>query len=137
MNINNKPMKIFILDDDEISNELTNIILNMSGIHDVDFRHSGREAIKYLDENREKSTFPDLIFVDINLPGMNGFDFIENYEKTYMNMNPDTRIIMLTNSVSEEEKFKALTYDSVIEFWSKPLNINILQDVLSRFGIRS
>lgn len=130
-------MKIFILDDDEISNELTNIILNMSGIHDVDFRYSGREAIKYLDENQEKNTFPDLIFVDINLPGMNGFDFIENYEKTYMNMNPATKIIMLTNSVSEEEKFRALTYESVIEFWSKPLNINILKEVLARFSIRS
>ncbi|HLN20321.1 MAG TPA: response regulator [Bacteroidales bacterium] len=130
-------MRVFILDDDEISNELTSIILNLSGIEHIDVRHSGREAVRFLDEHQEKNTFPDLIFVDLNLPGMNGFEFIEFYEKTYLNMNPETKIIMLTNSVNEDEKFKALTYESVIDFWSKPLNINPLEEVLSRISVRS
>lgn len=130
-------MKIFILDDDDISNELSKIILNLAGINDIEYRGSGKEAIKYLDDCHEKGLFPDLILVDINLPGMSGFNFIEHYESNYMNLNPGTRLIMLTNSVSDEEKFRALTYNSVIDFWSKPLTFSQIDDILKTFGVKT
>jgi CheY-like chemotaxis protein len=128
-------MKIFILDDDEISNELSRIILNSLEENDIDTRASGKEAMEYLEECREEGEFPDLIFVDLNLPGMNGFDFINIYEKKYMPLNPGSRIIMLTNSVVEEDRDEAMKYDSVLDFWSKPLSIPKMKDLLRTIRI--
>ncbi len=129
-------LKIFILDDDEIGNELSRIILNMAGIEDIVFRRSGKEAIRYLDECLKADNFPDLIFCDLNLPGMNGFDFIEYYEANYRNYFPGTGIIMLTNSIMSEDQDKAMNYGSVIDFWSKPLTANNLGEIVSKFRIK-
>ncbi|HEX2969714.1 MAG TPA: response regulator [Bacteroidales bacterium] len=129
-------MKIFILDDDEISNELSRLILNMSGVENVEYRRSGKEAIKHLDECMKFDDFPDLIFVDLNLPGMNGFEFIEFYEAHYRNYFPETGLILLTNSVMEDDKFNAKNYESVIDFWSKPLTSNNLEEIIERYKIR-
>lgn len=114
-------IKIFILDDDEIGNELSRTLLHMSGIDDVTFRFSGRESIKYLDECLHTENFPDMILVDLNLPGMDGFAFIENYDINYRNYYPGTGVIMLTNSIVAEDKFTALKNNSILDFWSKPL----------------
>lgn len=130
-------MRIFILDDDEISNELSRIILNLSGVEDIDFRGSGKEAIKYLDDCLRDDHFPDVIFVDLNLPGMDGFDFIQHYEAHYRNYYPRTGIILLTNSVVEDDRYRAKNYESVIDFWSKPLTSNNIEELISRFRIKS
>ncbi|MGE5419638.1 MAG: two-component system response regulator [Chloroflexota bacterium] len=130
-------MKIFIIDDDEISIELSRIILNMSDVEDVDYRGSGREAIKYLDDCFKREAFPDLIFLDINLPGMDGFAFISHYEAHYKNFFPDTGIVLLTNSVTEDDRYRAENYDSVIDFMSKPLTSNNLDELMKTLRNRS
>lgn len=130
-------MKIFILDDDEISNELSKIILNLSGISDIDIRTTVFDSISYLSERAKENKFPDLLFVDLDLPGMDGFAFIDYYEKHYMKKYPDSRIVMLTNSVIEEDRERALTYESVIEFWTKPLTVNNLNEIIRNKGIRT
>jgi CheY-like chemotaxis protein len=128
-------MKVLILDDDEISNELSRIILNSMEINDIDIEATASDALQYLDECKREGEFPDLLFVDLNLPGMNGFDFIELYEKIYMQYNPGSRIIMLTNSVVDEDRDEAMRYDSVLDFWSKPLSIPKLKDLLRTIRI--
>lgn len=130
-------MKIFIIDDDEISIELSRIILSMSDVENVDYRGSGREAIKYLDECLKNDGFPDLIFLDINLPGMDGFDFIRHYEAHYRNFFPETGIILLTNSVIEDDRYRAENYESVIDFWNKPLTSNNFDDLMRRLKIKT
>jgi CheY-like chemotaxis protein len=128
-------MKVFILDDDEISNELSRIILNSMEINDIDIGTSATEAIDYMEQCKEEGEFPELLFVDLNLSGINGFSFIRLYEKNYMQYNPGSRIIMLTNSVVEEDRDEAMKYDSVLDFWSKPLSIPKLKDLLRAIRI--
>lgn len=129
-------MKIFILDDDEISNELSRIILNLSGFSDIDIRTSVFDAISYLNERARNDSFPDILFVDLDLPGMDGFSFIEYYEKNYKKKYPDSRIVMLTNSVIEEDRTKAMKYESVIDFWTKPLTVNNLNEIIKSKDIK-
>lgn len=129
-------MKIFILDDDEISNELSRIILNLWGIRNIDIRTSVFDSISYLSERARENSFPDLLFVDLDLPGMDGFAFIEYYEKHYKKKYPDAGIVMLTNSVIEEDRDRALKYESVIDFWTKPLTVNNLNDIIRSKGIK-
>lgn len=130
-------MKIFILDDDEISNELSKIILNLSGMLDIDIRTTVFEAISYLSERARENAFPDILFVDLDLPGMDGFAFIEYYEKHYKKKFPDARIVMLTNSVIEEDRIRALKYESVSDFWTKPLTVNNLNDIIRSRDVKT
>lgn len=130
-------MKIFILDDDEISNELSRIILNLSGMHDIDIRTTVFDSISYLSERARENAFPDLLFVDLDMPGMDGFAFIDYYEKHYKTKYPDSRIVMLTNSVIEEDRERAMKYETVIDFWTKPLTVNNLNKIIRSKGIRT
>lgn len=126
---------IFILDDDNISNELNKILFRLSGITGVEIRTSGREAIEYLQQCKENSAFPDILFVDLHLSGMNGFEFIRDYERNFMRYNPGHRIIILTNSILEEDRKKAMEFDSVLDFFSKPLNKNKIREILARLNV--
>jgi CheY-like chemotaxis protein len=122
--------KIFIVDDDELHNDLSLMTLQIMGITDVECRTSGRDALAYLAECRQHSRFPDIMFVDLYMPGMSGLSFIKRYESEYMKDNPDCRVIMLSNSILEEEKNEALRYKSISDFWSKPLNKSRLQSLI-------
>lgn len=130
-----KEMKIFILDDDDISNELSKIILGTMDITDIDVCTNAEEAIEYLQRSKEENDFPDLMFVDINLRGMSGFEFINLYESEFMEHNPGSKIIMLTNSVVDEDREEAMKYDSVLDFWSKPLSIPKMKELLRTMKI--
>ena len=121
--------RILILDDDHISNELNKLVLNMLGVTNIDIMTSGQEALQYLEECRHNNLFPSLMFVDINLPGMSGFDFVKEYESHYMFHSPGTKIIILTNSIMDEDRDKSVSFDSVLDFMSKPLNKKKIQEI--------
>jgi len=121
--------KIFILDDDSISNELNRLVFRFMGINDVEIRMNVNEALHYLQQCTENNACPDLLFVDLNLPGMSGFEFIAEYEKKFMKFNPGQRIVILSNSISDEDRQKATEHVSVLDFLSKPLNKNKLKEI--------
>lgn len=128
-------LKIFILDDDRINNDLNEIMLNSMGINDIDIRTTAKEALDYLVECSHTDAFPVIMFVDLNLPGMNGFDFIEHFEKNYRNKYPEARIVMLTNSILQEDRIRALQYESVLDFLSKPLTTGKMKELLDRVHV--
>ncbi len=114
-------IKILLLDDDELANELVVFILELADIKDYHICTSGVKALEYLKMCSSENNFPDVIFVDINMPGMNGFEFIEHYERDYRERSPESRVILLTNSVLANEKKQAMQHESVHGFWNKPL----------------
>lgn len=125
--------KIFILDDDEMHNDLNTLILKTMGYEDVVCRTSGKEALQYLELCRKNNDFPNVMLVDLNMSGMDGFTFIRLYEEHFRSLSPGLRIIMLTNSIFEDEKMEAMQYESVSDFWSKPLNKKKLKEVLEKY----
>jgi CheY-like chemotaxis protein len=114
--------KILILDDDELGNELVSYLLASEGITDYEFQTSGEDALNYLEKCKQESNFPAIMFVDINMPGMDGFDYVTKYEEMYRKDSPHTHVVMLTNSVLSSEKQLALSYESISDFWNKPLS---------------
>lgn len=74
------------------------------------------EALSLLEET---TSFPEVIYVDINMPVQNGFDFIEQYERKYLPFKPEARLFMLSSSLRHEDKQQALNYPSVKGFMSK------------------
>jgi CheY-like chemotaxis protein len=125
--------KILLLDDDVMHNDLNALIIKTMGYENVSSRTSGRAALVYLDVCKENNDFPDIMLVDLNMSGMDGFSFIRQYEELFRKFSPKSQIIMLTNSIFDDEKNEALQYESVSDFWSKPLNKKKLKEVLETY----
>ena len=109
---------VLVVDDDNICNFLTVKALKKANIKgNIDVVLNGLEAINKLKENK---TFPDLILLDINMPVMNGIDFLRNYKSE--GFEGKTKIAMYTSSVRAIDKFKALEYADVCDFIHKPIS---------------
>lgn len=112
-------MNVIFIDDDEDLNFLQERMCSRSkSVNHYYVASSALETLEYLSET---SVAPDVIFVDINMPVMNGFQFIEEFEKNYFHKFPDTQLYVLSSSVRSDDRRKSLSYRSVKDFLIKPL----------------
>ncbi len=117
--------KIILIDDDDLTNVLNTKIINsvlpdalVEVFIDVDV------ALDWIKINDTKGDF--LLFLDINFPGRNGWDFMEDYSK----LSVQSKVIMLSSSIVNADRTKALAYKSVVQYMSKPLSFDFLETVL-------
>ena len=119
-------INLLVIDDDDINIFIIKKIVEKTGFPvNMVAKTNGQLAIDYLNEivdNAEE--FPHLILIDINMPVLNGWEFIEAYEK--MNITKAVDMYMLSSSVYENDIEKAKTYKVVKGFISKPLSIDRL-----------
>jgi CheY-like chemotaxis protein len=111
-----KELKILLVEDDEITNFLSRIVLKKIGITQVDAVLDGQKAIQYLDNG-----CPDLIYLDINMPIMDGFEFLEARKMTGFSEEP--KVAILTSSIMQSDRIKAGKYPCVIDYIEKPLTV--------------
>ena|SRR5581483_671192 len=132
---------ILLVDDDEPTNFLNRMAVEeLDCVDYIRVIPSAREALDFLhcagskpDPKNDECPKPEIIFLDINMPAMDGWEFLENYEAM-----PDTNknsviVIMLTTSFNPEDELKARKIPSVKEFRNKPLTAAMLQDVLTKY----
>jgi CheY-like chemotaxis protein len=121
--------RILIIDDDTTNNFINTLIIKRSGMaENLKIFTKTSEAIHFLDN--AGSDFPDIILVDINLPVLDGWDFLKHYYKMGHNLRK-TVIAMVSSSVFKEDQIKAKSFDRVVEFISKPLTPEKLELVAS------
>lgn len=87
----------------------------------VEVATNGQEAVDYLRTCTDDMR-PNLILLDINMPVMNGFEFMEVYENEFAENSECVILMMLTTSANSADLEKARAYNQVTEFMSKPLN---------------
>jgi CheY-like chemotaxis protein len=94
----------------------------------------GRKAMKKLERIVEKGgyEFPDVILLDIDMPVMNGFEFLAAYQEAFHDEFPNTLICMLSASIRPEDKLRAKEYSFVSHFIRKPLSIESFQLILTQ-----
>ncbi|WP_276166348.1 response regulator [Zobellia alginiliquefaciens] len=90
----------------------------------------GKKAIEYL---KSLTTFPELIFVDINMPTMDAWEFMEVYEKMDMSLKINTRVILLTTAIIPSDKEKMGRFSEIDAIMFKPLNENAIKEVMSEY----
>ena len=131
----NKLNTVLVIDDDEPTNFLNQMIIEESGCAEhVMALQSGQEALEYL--TREKESWlkgPDLIFLDINMPAMNGWEFLEKYRQLTKEQQAKVMVVMLTTSLFPEDKLKAQEIPEVSGFENKPLTAEKLDRIVKKF----
>jgi CheY-like chemotaxis protein len=121
---------LFILDDDTITTHLMNeIIKDLSFVKQFHIENNGWQALDYLQKISQQGIFPDVLLIDLKMPEMDGFEFIEHYEELYFSGHPDSLLMVITSSVSERDRQKAMQHKSVSRFLHKPLTVSTLEEI--------
>ncbi|MES2416832.1 MAG: response regulator [Bacteroidota bacterium] len=126
----NHKLNLLVIDDDDINIFIIKKIVEKTG-YDIkmEARSNGQQAIDYLNEAIALGQpLPSLILVDINMPVMNGWEFIEAYEALAIDHQVDMYI--LSSSVYENDIEKTKGYSAVKGFISKPLSIERLTELI-------
>lgn len=125
---------ILLVDDDEPTCFYNKLVIEQSGCTEkVIMAHSGKQALEYLNnclDDNSSNPCPDLIFLDINMPAMNGWEFLEHYKNLQSCKKGGVMIIMLTTSLFPEDQQKAAEIPEISGFEHKPLNAKKLKQVL-------
>lgn len=123
---------ILLVDDDEDDNYYHQIIINkMNIVNKIDIAKNGIEAIAYL--KNETHTPPDLIFLDLNMPKMNGWEFLERYKNLNIEQRAKVLIIILTTSANPDDIQRAKEIEEVTGFNTKPLTKEYLAEILEQY----
>ena len=114
---------ILLIEDDPITVMVCDRIIKMIGFSNhVQTKENGQEGIDYISNAiKENKELPDIIFLDINMPIMNGWDFLEAFESIKQQLSKVPRILILSSTVDPEDYKKAEKFPAVEGFISKPL----------------
>lgn len=120
--------KVLLIDDDRSMNFLSQEILRyMNAAKEILVAEDGVAACKLLDQQK----CPDLIFLDIRMPRMDGFGFLETIERSGKCKN--VRVVMLTSSIRREDQEKALSYSHVVDYCEKPLTEEMIEKITDKY----
>ncbi len=120
--------KVLLVDDDDIVNSINSVIIKHAKFaNQVESINNVPGAIQLLSEAKSNGETPDVIFLDLNMPGLDGWDFMDEYKK--IGMNGSTKVIMLTSSISLKDEEKAESTEQIAAFISKPLSPELLEQL--------
>jgi len=123
------------VDDDSISLTISKLLLKRTGFADQIFTAiDGSDALIYFEthfaENlNPQETAPNLILLDINMPVMNGWEFLDVYIAKYAEKLPNTKVVILSSTINPEDLLRAKEYAIVAQFVSKPLSVENLTEL--------
>lgn len=118
---------VMLVDDNDIDNFINErMILASHFAETVYINTSTRSAIEFLknlsaNQSLRESHLPAYIFLDINMPILDGFHFVEDFERLDPKLKEDIRIVMLTSSFDPADISRAKNYSSIVSFIHKPL----------------
>lgn len=114
---------VMLVDDNETDNFISKRIIEITQFSkEVEVKNSGKSALDYLEENQSNpERLPNLIFLDINMPIVDGFIFLYEFEKFNDTIKDKCKVIILSSSDNKRDIDKIVNNNHVIKFVTKPL----------------
>ncbi|HEY4653203.1 MAG TPA: response regulator [Cyclobacteriaceae bacterium] len=125
---------VMLIDDNEIDNLINQKMIEAASITQNSYTHTGaKSAIEFL-RNMEQldvaeKVLPDVIFLDIDMPLMDGFQFLDEFEKLSNTTKTKCKIVMLTSSINPQDFNRSKKYDNVKLYLNKPLSHDSIQQL--------
>lgn len=127
----NKLKCIMLVDDNDADNFIHRMVIEAADCTELVVEvFNGAQALAYLKEHRQTEKFPELIFLDINMPLMDGWEFIDAYEAENFDETAPSIIVMLTTSLNPDDAKRARSLKSITDFSNKPLDAVKLDAIL-------
>lgn len=128
---------VLCVDDDPITLMLCKMVITRSDFaQELISAQNGEEALNYFDDlilsnlGMEMKRYPQLIFLDLNMPVMGGWEFLDHFAgEKYRNLFKDCKVIVLSSTIDPADINKAKTYPMVLDFLSKPISKEMLEDL--------
>ncbi|MBB4801464.1 CheY-like chemotaxis protein [Flavobacterium nitrogenifigens] len=132
--------QILCIDDDPITLMLCKKVISKSSFsHEIITAQNGEEALHHFntlkytnDKNRRK---PELIFLDLNMPIMGGWEFLDHFTSSAYNEFNAAPVIVLSSTIDPEDLAKAKKYPIIIDFLSKPITQQMLEYLKKKINL--
>ncbi len=122
-----EPNIVFLIDDNSVDNFVHKKMIELNKFSSqVRTFSNAKDALFYLSEidelNYNEHIIPSIIFLDLNMPLINGFQFLELYEKLPSIIHTKCKIVILTSSLNPADKNISVKNNHILAFLNKPLN---------------
>ncbi len=126
---------VMLIDDNEIDIFITKRLLEFNNFsHSICSACSGRDA---LDQLKNHENLPDVIFLDLNMPVLNGFRFLKELSKLPDSVKKSVQVVVLTSSENKKDMKRATENPVVVKYISKPLTHEKIKDLRNLLASRS
>lgn len=123
--------RVLLIDDNDIDNFINERMITTAHFAEkVTVKNSAESALQALrDMSDNISSLPQIIFLDLNMPVMDGFGFLAEYESLSNTIKENCKVIVLSSSISPEDINRASTNPYVVKYINKPLNEKYLDAI--------
>jgi CheY-like chemotaxis protein len=128
--------RVYLIDDDPTFNFITKLLLKKISFADeiIDFMDASEALARLQNTASDPQVMPDLIFLDLNMPGMDGWDFLDVYKTLPATFLQQCKLYILTSSIDPSDKSKSLSYQCVTDFITKPLGLDRVTKIKEEFS---
>lgn len=129
---------ILCVDDDPITLMLAKKVISKASFsNEIISAKNGEEALHYFDtikqnNGNETQKLPQLIFLDLNMPVMGGWEFLDSFNSTIYEEFNAVKVIILSSTIDPEDLNKAKKYPVVIDFLPKPITTSMLEYLIEK-----
>ncbi len=123
-----KPYRFLFIDDSPTDNKYLSLLIRIKKLPiNPHFEYNAPKALQYL-KNCDTADFPEAILIDINMPLMNGFEFVESYLEQFGEKKDSTFLYITSSSIQASDREKAAQHPSVAAFIEKPFTLQQFQE---------
>lgn len=131
--------KVMVVNDDEISLFVSSKMISKTAFAvDVITAGNGLKALQVFDQllppnSRTASDVPELVFLDLHMPVMDGWEFLQVFTEKYAYVFPSVRFVILSSSIDPDDIFKLNRFSTVIDLIRHPISFEILNELKLKY----